>query len=92
MQKRWMDTIHFIKWMDHFIHKMESQKRLSQERRHLLILDGHKSHINLEVLIKAKDHGIDMTFLPSHTSHELQPLDKACFRPFKVAFRAYRNV
>ena len=81
-----------MEWMDHFIHKMESQERLSQERRHLIILDGHKSHINLEVLIKAKDHGIDMISLSNHTSHELQPLDKACFRPFKVAFKAYRDV
>ena len=32
----------------------------------------------------------DMISLPSHTSHELQPLDKAYFRPFKVAFRTYR--
>ena len=78
--------------MNHFIHKMESQERLSQERRHLIILHGHKFHINLEVLIKAKDHGIDMISLPRHTSHELQSFDKAYFRPFKVAFRAYRDV
>ena len=81
-----------MEWMDHFIHEVESQEKLSKERRLLLILDGHKSHINLEVLIKAKDHGIDMIPLPSHTSHELQPLDKAYFRPFKIAFRAYRDV
>ena len=86
-KKEWMDTIHFMEWMDHFIHKMESQ-----ERRHLLVLGGYKSHMNLEILMKAKHHGIDMISLPSCTSHELQPLDKACFRSFKVAFRAYRNV
>ena len=81
-----------MEWMDNFIHKMESQERLSQERRHLIILNGHKSHIDLEVLIKAKDHGIDMISLPSHTSHELQSFDKGYSRPFKVAFRAYRDV
>ena len=37
----------------------------------MIILDGHKSHISLEVLMKVKDHGIDMISLPSHTSHEL---------------------
>ena len=93
MQKKgWMDTFHFIEWMDYFIHKMQSEENLFQERRHLIILDGHKSHISLEVLMKARDHGIDMISLPSHTSHELQPLDKACFRPFKVAFKAYRDL
>ena len=93
MQKKgWMDTIHFMEWMDHFIHKMESEGRLSQEQRHLLILDGHKSHISMDVLLKAKEHHIDMISLPSHTSHHLQPLDIACFRPFKVPFRAYRDL
>ena len=32
-----------------------------------------------------------MLTLPSHTSHGLQPLDVSCFKPFKVAFRAYKN-
>ena len=90
-RKGWIDTIHFIEWMHHFIYKLEREESLSQEKRHLLILDGHKSHISLEVLMTANDHGIDMISLPSHTFHSLQPLDVGCFRPFKVAFRAYRD-
>ena len=93
MQKKdWMDSTHFMEWMDHFIHKLEKEEGLSQSRRHLLVLDGHKSDMNLDVLIKTKDHGIDMLSLPLHTSHEFQPLDKACFRPFKVAFKAYKDL
>ena len=57
--------------MDYFIHKMQNEERLSQERRHLIILDGHKCHISWEVFMKAKDNGIDMISLPNHTSHEL---------------------
>ena len=60
--------------------------------RQLIILNGHKSHIILEVLEMTKESGIDMVSLPSHLNHELQPLDKACFKPFKVAFRAYRDL
>ena len=72
MQKKvWMDSTHFMEWMDHFIHKLEREEGLFQSRRHLLVLDGHKSHMNLDILIKAKDHGIDMLCLPLHTSHEL---------------------
>lgn len=33
--------------------------------------------------------GLDMLSLPSHTSH--QSLDVACFKPFKMAFWAYRD-
>ena len=90
LTKGWMDSTHFMEWMDHFIHKLEKEEGLSQSRRHLIVFDGYKSHMNLDVL--AKDHGIDMLSLPSHTSHELQPLDKTCFRPFKVAFTAYRDL
>ena len=78
--------------MDNFIYKMESKKRLSHEKKHLFILNGHKSHINLEVFLKAKNHGIDMISPPNHTSHKLYFFDKAYFRPFKMAFGAYRDV
>ena len=57
-----------------------------------MVLDGHKSHITLDVLQKAKTCGLDMISLPSHTSHALQPLDVACFGPFKKAFKAYRDL
>jgi hypothetical protein len=33
-----------------------------------------------------------MTILPSHTSHGLQPLDVACCKPFKIAFRKERDI
>ena len=57
-----------------------------------MVLDEHKFHITLDVLQKAKTCGLDMISLPSHTSHALQPLDVACFGPFKKAFRAYRDL
>ena len=92
LKKEWMDTFHFMDRMDHFIHIMEANEELSQSRRHILILHGHKSNINLEILPKAKEDNIDMTRIPSHTSYGLEPLHKAYFRPFKVAFRAYRDL
>ena len=33
-----------------------------------------------------------MISLPSHTSHALQPLDVACFGPFKKVFRTNRDL
>ena len=60
--------------------------------RHLLILDGHNSHVTLEVVKISMESGLDIVSLPSHTSHALQPLDIACFKPFKTAFRQIRDV
>ena len=77
--------------MDHFIEQLKESEDLSLSNKHLVILDGHKSHITLEVMHKVKEHGVNMLSLPSHTSHALQPLDVACFKSFKSAFKAYKK-
>ncbi len=46
----------------------------------------HGSHVTLEVIEQAKEFGLNMVTLPSYTSHAFQPLDVACFKPFKSAF------
>jgi hypothetical protein len=38
---------------------------------HLLILDGHGNHVMLEALEHARDIGLDIITLSSHTSHAL---------------------
>lgn len=70
---------------------MKERYGISQEDRHLLVLDGHGSHVTLEVVEKARSEGLDIITLPSHTSHRLQPLDVSIFKPFKVVFRACRD-
>ena len=61
----------FSRWMDHSIEQLENLGNLSPSNRHLILLDGHKSHVTLEVIQKVKEHGVDMISLPSHTSHAL---------------------
>ena len=72
-----------------------SFSRVSQKRCrcscHLLILDGHNSHVTLEIVKIFMDSSLDIISLPSHTSHALQPLDIACFKPFKTTFRQCRD-
>ncbi len=57
----------------------------------MLILDGHGSHVTFETIEQAKEFGIDMITLPSHASHAFQPLDVACFKPFKNDFKKERD-
>jgi len=52
----------------------------------LLIMDGHRSHIDAEAFETADKEGIVILLLPAHTSHELQPLDKSVFKSLKTAF------
>jgi len=64
---------------------------ISQSNHHLLILDGHGSHVILEAIEHASQFGLDMFILLAHTSHALQPLDVKYFKPFKFAFRKEKD-
>ena len=44
----------FSRCMDHFIEQLEDMGDLSSTNRHHIILNGHKSHVTLEVILKEK--------------------------------------
>jgi hypothetical protein len=46
----------------------------------------------IDIVQNTKWVGLDLIILPSHTSHVLQPFDVVYFKPFKIIFKAYRNV
>jgi hypothetical protein len=91
MQKRtWMTAFLFKKFLSIF--KRSILGGVSFTNRHLLILDGHDSHVTLKAIKHAKDIGLDMITLPFHTSHALQPLYVFCFKPFKITFKKVKDV
>ena len=54
----------------------------------VLIVDGHASHCtSLELLELADRNSVVLLCLPSHTTHALQPLDRAFFSPLKRYFQ-----
>jgi len=66
--------------------------RILLTNRHLLIVDGHSSHVTLEAIEQAHEFGLNMVTLPAHTSHALQPFDVSCLKPFKTTFRKEKDV
>ena len=42
----------FLRWTDHFIQELKELGDFSQFNKHIIILDGHKSHVTLEVIKK----------------------------------------
>ncbi|KAK2945311.1 hypothetical protein BLNAU_19754 [Blattamonas nauphoetae] len=48
----------------------------AQPERALLILDGHSSRHNLDLMDWLAERGVDVIILPSHSSEFLQPLDQ----------------
>lgn len=79
----WSNETMFVTWLKHFIHYSNA----SLERKILLVLDNHTSHVTLESLDLCRKHGITMLSIPPHTSHRIQPLDVAFYSPLKSLFR-----
>ena len=87
----WMTRWLFESWISHFIECLKRGPRIDLTNWHLLILDGHNSHVTLEVVKISMESSLDIVSFSSHTSHALQPLDIACFKSFKTAFRQIRD-
>ena len=52
----------------------------------LLILDGHGSHLNIDIIHLCRESNIHLYCLPPDTIHIFQPLDVVIFRPVKAHF------
>ncbi len=64
---------------------------ISQTNCHLLILNGHRSHVTLKAIEQAQVFGLYMTTIHSHSFHAFQPLDISHFKPCKTTFRKKRD-
>ena len=56
------------------------------QRPVLLFVDGHASHITIDVIDLARENSIILFCLPPHTTHALQPLDVSVFKSLKSHF------
>ena len=78
----WITKELFVDWLKHFV----QTTRCSKEKRVLLCMDNHVSHVSLEAIEFAKANGIILLTFPPHTSHRLQPLDKTVYGPLKQSY------
>lgn len=77
-----INTDLFLKWLVHF----QKYTHSSIEKKVLLIMDNHASHISLPAINFCRTNGIILLSLPPHCSHKLQPLDRGFFGPLKTAY------
>ena len=73
----WVTSELFMQWFHFFLENIPVCRPV------LLILDGHTSHVSVEVIELAKVNGVHMLCLPAHTTHILQPLDVGVFKSLK---------
>ena len=75
----WVNSELFEAWLsEHFLQHAVSARPL------LLLLDGHSTHYQPQLLRVAKENDVIMLCLPPHTTHEAQPLDCGVFGPLKT--------
>jgi len=52
----------------------------------LVLYDGHRSHVAIDLINWAKENNIVLFVLPPHCSHILQPMDAGCFGPLQLKY------
>ena len=71
----------FLLFLEHFA----KHTKVSPEKKVLLLLDNHSSHISVKAVNYCKANGIVLLSLPPHCSHKLQPLDRSVYGPLTKA-------
>ena len=77
----WMDIELFEQWFSHHFLAYTPPTRPI-----LLLLDGHSTHYQPNVIRATAKEQVIVFCLPPHTSHMTQPLDSSCFGALKRAW------
>jgi hypothetical protein len=81
-KKGWTSDLIGFEWLKTHFQPFVSR---TSNSRHLLIIDGHSSHVTARFIAYCITSKIDLFLLPLHSSHKTQPLDLSIFGPLKTA-------
>ena len=62
----WQTSDFFLEWLQHF--QKNVPRQVSPKNSHLLLLDGHASHVTGEAMILAMQMDLQIALLPYHSS------------------------
>jgi hypothetical protein len=81
-KKGWTSDLIRFEWLKTHFQPFVSQ---TSNSRHLLIIDGHSSHVTARFIAYCITSKIDLFLLLLHSSYKTQPLDLSIFGPLKTA-------
>ena len=81
---RWSCDNLGLQWLEKVFHKHTKDK--ARNRRRLLIVDGHSSHVNMRFITRADELRIILAIMLPHSTHRLQPLDVGLFQPLATEY------
>jgi hypothetical protein len=82
LKKGWTSDLIGFEWLKTHFQPFVSK---STNLRHLLIIDGHSSHVTARFIAYCITSKIDLFLLPLYSSHKTQPLDLSIFGSLKTA-------
>jgi hypothetical protein len=82
----WSNNDIGLAWLKEVFEK--ETRRYASTGRRLLLMDGHSSHATMDFINYCNDHSILLAVFPPHSTHRLQPLDVAMFKPLADAYSA----
>ena len=76
----------FAEWASWLISRVAEIRELygyDPDTRAILLLDGHGSRNNIDVMRSFKNANIEVVIFPPHMTHIMQPFDRVIARPLK---------
>lgn len=81
----WMQGSNFLSWFKKLF--IPAVSHLLKTGPVVLFVDGHHSHITVDLIAYAREKGVHLYCLPPNCTHVLQPLDVGTFGPVKSEWR-----
>ena len=81
----WMRSETFFEYIANGLNKWVTDNKI--KRPILLLVDGHKSHLSIELSQFCDDNEIILYALPPNTTHIMQPADVSVFKPLKTYWK-----
>ena len=83
----WINAYRFVDFLMH----ISELTGCSPDRKILVLMDNHESHLSIAAIDKARDLDIVLLTIPPKTSHKLRPLDVSVYGPFKTGCNIAMN-
>jgi len=86
----WSSNAFGLDWLRNVFER--STASIAGNKRRLLLVDGHNSHVNLQFVKECDKLRIILIILPPHSTHRLQPLDVGLFSPLSKRYTNELNM
>ncbi|XP_039300746.1 tigger transposable element-derived protein 1-like [Nilaparvata lugens] len=85
----WMTRATFFEYITNIFHPWLIKEQITLPV--ILFVDGHTSHLTLQLSEFCEQNGIILIALPPNTTHFMQPMDVAVFRGLKEAWKVQHS-